>query len=145
MRALATDLKPERERRRLSATSKACNLPLSGVQSQKSRRYSMVDRLRSLTQMDAHPHVHASVHAHCAPRFSLPVEVPCIYCSVIELWSTFSVLLSLYTRSSYDRNIYLWQIEQVLKGQSLEEQSQVWLICQHSSEWLVLTDTSKHL
>lgn len=49
---------------------------LKGIHSLKSRRYIMVDRLRSLTQMDAHPHVHASVHAHCALRSSLPNECP---------------------------------------------------------------------
>lgn len=66
----ATDLRPEGERRPPAATSNARSLPRTGGYT----LCTTLDGLRSLAQMDTHAHVlHASVHAHCAPRIrSLP-------------------------------------------------------------------------
>lgn len=65
-RAWATDLRPEGERRWVLATSNAWSLPhTGGIHSLQGRRYSMVDRHRSLTQINTHTHLHVSLHAHC--------------------------------------------------------------------------------
>lgn len=102
-----------------------------GIHSLQAQRYSTVDRLRSLTQMDTHTHMHASVHAHCALWSNLandlvctfqslhPAECSSLYFCVTHRFchcSTFSSSFDLFLSDEVITGVYLWQIEQVLSG-----------------------------
>lgn len=106
-----------------------------GIRSLQARRYSTVDRLRSLTQMDTHTHVHASAHMHISKFTSCKT----FFCS-FSRFATF--LSSLYIFRSLPIRLNRCSIGNDQKNKvdcSWFAQKQL------DSKWFVVTERCKHL